>query len=224
MWSIFDASSQLFDRGSFASISLLVDEARSEAFGIDHRLAANIWAIASQLDDVGDDAVIDDVVTSPGLSALIDGTMSSAAAHDVTMPVVPTPAGATSVNAAPVWSGVVAAEGPPDTVVADDVDRGPDVGIPRLFRDDGWGAGIDRLVASAPAVDETRRHRSRRRSTRWAAIVVLALVLVIGAVVWGASRDREASSRVTSGVSGAAASSSDRPHPGRMAQVVVSSP
>jgi hypothetical protein len=78
-WELFDASCQLFDLGSYASISLLVDGAGSLAFGIDHRLAANIWAIASQLHEADAINEIASVVTSPGLSALIDDLEPAAA-------------------------------------------------------------------------------------------------------------------------------------------------
>lgn len=71
-WPSFDAGNQLSDLGSYASIAMHVEGCGTLTFGIDHRLAANIWAIASQLSEAGDDVEIDGVVTSPGISALIE--------------------------------------------------------------------------------------------------------------------------------------------------------
>lgn len=145
-WPSFDAGSQLSDLGSYASIAMHVEGCGTLTFGIDHRLAANIWAIASQLSEAGDDVEIDGVITSPGISALIEPEAPAPPAP----PAPPTPPTRTPTMAgAPAESWWPAPNGS-TAVLGDDADHSSEADDD-LDRDLETGAGLD--LAPQPDLD-----------------------------------------------------------------------
>ncbi len=130
-WPSFDAGSQLSDLGTYASIAMHVDGCGTLTFGIDHRLAANIWAIASQLSEAGEGVEIDGVVTSPGISALIEPEAPAPPAPPAPPALpsrAPTLAGAPAESWWPAPTGATALLGDdPDTETATQTDTQAEV-------------------------------------------------------------------------------------------------